>query len=150
MVTRREVGSWLEPRGASPGEPGAYPGSRLGRPEDGPGSLGGFGRRVAALAIDWVISLFIAGGFLRGAHLGQFAPLLVLLVMNVLLVGTAGSTIGQRLLALRVETLDSRRPGLLKALVRSVLLCLAVPPLVWDADQRGLHDRFAGTVLARA
>jgi uncharacterized RDD family membrane protein YckC len=150
VVTRREVGSWLEPRRPSSGDPGAYPGSRLGRPEDGPRSLAGFGRRVVALAIDWVICLFIAGGFLRGAHLGQFAPLLVLLVMNALLVGTAGATIGHRLLALRVETVDGGRPGPVKALVRSVLLCLAIPPLVWDADQRGLHDRFAGTLVARA
>jgi len=149
VVTRREVGSWLEPQRPSSGEPGAYPGRRLGRPQDGPGSLGGFGRRVAGLAIDWLICLFIAGGFLRGAHLGQFAPLVVLLVMNVLLVGTAGATIGHRLLGLRVETLDGRHPGPVKALVRSVLLCLAIPPLVWDADQRGLHDRLAGTLVAR-
>ncbi len=149
MVTRREIGSWLEPQ-RSPGEPGAYPGQRLGRPQDGPRSLAGFGRRLGALVVDWLIALLIAEGFLRGAHLGQFAPLLVLLVMNVLLVGTVGSTIGHRLLRLRVETLDGRLPGPLKALVRSVLLCLALPPLIWDRDQRGLHDRFAGTVVARA
>lgn len=149
MVSRREAGSWLEPQ-RSPGEPGAYPGQRLGRPEEGPRSLGGFGRRVVAIVVDWVISLLIAGGFLRGAHLGQFGPLLVLLVMNVLLVSTAGATIGHRLLGLRVETVEGAPPGPVKALVRSVLLCLALPPLIWDRDQRGLHDRFAGTLVARA
>jgi len=33
--------------------------------------------------------------------------------------------------------------------VRSVLLGLAIPALVWDSDQRGFHDKIAGTVLIR-
>src|SRR5215212_10284700 len=145
MVSRRDVGSWLEPRRPASGAPAAYPGERLGRPDDGPRSLGSFGRRLVALVVDWVIALLIAGWLLRSSGLGQFGPLLVLLVENVVLVGTAGATVGHRLLGLRVETLDGRAPGPVKALVRSVLLCLAIPPLVWDADQRGLHDRWAGT-----
>ena len=28
--------------------------------------------------------------------------------------------------------------------------CLVVPALVWDSDQRGFHDKVAGTVLIRA
>ena len=140
---------WLEPRLPASGAPAAYPGERLGRPADGPRSLGSFGRRLVALVVDWVLALLIAGWLLRSAGLGQFGPLLVLLVENVVLVGTAGATIGHRLLGLRVETVDDTAPGPVKALVRSVLLCLAIPPLVWDADHRGLHDRWAGTLVAR-
>ncbi len=147
MVSRRELGSWLEPRLPASGAPAAYPGERLGRPEDGPRSLAGFGRRLVALVVDWVIALLIAGWLLRS--MGQFGPLLVLLVQNVVLVGTAGGTIGHRLLGMRVERVDGGAPGPVKALVRSVLLCLAVPPLIWDADQRGLHDRYAGTLVVR-
>ncbi|WP_414172416.1 RDD family protein [Clavibacter tessellarius] len=33
--------------------------------------------------------------------------------------------------------------------LRTVLLCLVVPAVVWNADQRGLHDVFSGTVLVR-
>jgi hypothetical protein len=33
--------------------------------------------------------------------------------------------------------------------VRTVLLCLAIPAFIWDRDQRGLHDRVAGTMLVR-
>ena len=29
------------------------------------------------------------------------------------------------------------------------LLCLLIPAVIWDADQRGLHDRYAGTLVAR-
>jgi uncharacterized RDD family membrane protein YckC len=143
------VGSWLEPRRSASGDGAAYPGARLGRPADGPRSLAGFGRRLAAIAVDWVLCLLVAGWLLRHAGLGQFGPLLVLLVENVLLVGTAGATLGHRLFRMRVETVPGAAPGLRRALVRSALLCLAVPPLVWDADRRGFHDRAAGTLVAR-
>jgi hypothetical protein len=33
--------------------------------------------------------------------------------------------------------------------VRTVLLCLLIPAFITDRDQRGLHDRAAGTVLVR-
>jgi uncharacterized RDD family membrane protein YckC len=149
VASRRELGSWLEPRRPQPGTRSAYPGERLGRPEDGPRSLASFGRRLVALVIDWGVALLIAGGLLRHVPVGQFGPLLVLLVENVVLVGTAGATLGHRLLGMRVEGLDGSAPGLVRALIRSVLLCLAIPPLVWDTDQRGLHDRWASTLVAR-
>ena len=148
MVDRRALGSWLE--GPSSGRPAddTPPGARLGLPAEGPGSIAGLGRRVVALAVDWGISLLIATGLLRPLSWGSFAPLVVLLVMSAVLVGTAGATIGHRLLGLRVLALPGGgRPGPRRALVRAVLLCLAVPPLVVDRDQRGLHDRWAGTVL---
>lgn len=147
MVSRRELGSWLEPQRPGSGATAAYPGERLGRPADGPRSLAGFGRRLVALLVDWVAALLIAGWLLR--PVGQFGPLLVLLAENVVLVGTVGATMGHRSLGMRVETLDGQAPGPVKALIRSVLLCLAIPPLVWDADHRGLHDRYAGTVVVR-
>ena len=149
MVTRRDVGSWLEPQGPGPRDAAAYPGARLGRPADGPRSLAGTGRRLAAIAIDWILCLLVAGWLLRSTGVGQFGPLLVLFVENVLLVGTVGATVGHRLLGMRVETVPGAAPGLRRALVRALLLCLAVPPLVWDADHRGYHDRVAGTLVAR-
>jgi uncharacterized RDD family membrane protein YckC len=149
MVTRRDAGSWLEPRRPASGGAPAHPGERLGRPADGPRSIAAFGRRLLGLFVDWILCLIIANGLLRGAHLGQLGPVLVLFVENLLLVGTIGSTVGHRLFGMRVETLAGTAPGLGRAAIRSLLLCLAIPPLLWDADQRGLHDRLAGTVIAR-
>jgi uncharacterized RDD family membrane protein YckC len=149
MVDRRGLGSWLEPLRPASGDAAAYPGERLGRPEDGPRSIAGFARRLVALCVDWVLCLFIANGLLRGLHLGSFGPVLVLFVENLLLVGTLGATLGHRLFGMRVETVPGGAPGPGRAAVRSLLLCLAIPPLLWDADQRGLHDRLAGTVIAR-
>jgi uncharacterized RDD family membrane protein YckC len=46
-----------------------------------------------------------------------------------------------------VVRLDGRPVGLLWSLVRTLLLVLVIPALVWDRDYRGLHDRAAGTVV---
>ena len=78
-----------------------------------------------------------------------WGPLLVFFVECVLLVGTVGSTIGHAALGLRVQTVDGRAAGPITALVRSALLCLLIPAVVWDRDQRGLHDKAAGTVIVR-
>ena len=153
MVDREDIGSWLQgpPR---PQNAPRYPGEGLGLPEQGPGSMAPTGRRVVALFIDGVIAQVIAMGLLgyvQGAGgLGTFKPLLVVLLMNVLMVGTGGYTIGHRLLGLRVDRCPSGYAGLGRGLVRSVLLCLALPPLIVDRQGRGLHDRLAGTVIVRS
>ena len=63
--------------------------------------------------------------------------------------GTVGSTPGKRLFGLRVVALGTGRVQPLRALLRTALLCLAIPALIWDRDGRGLHDRLAGTVEVR-
>ena len=61
----------------------------------------------------------------------------------------AGASFGQRIVGLAVVRLDGERLGLLGALLRSVAICLVIPPLVWDRDSRGLHDRWVGTAVVR-
>ena len=50
-------------------------------------------------------------------------------VENLLLLSTLGSTFGQRLLGLRLASVTGGRASVLQILVRTVLLCLAVPAL---------------------
>jgi uncharacterized RDD family membrane protein YckC len=152
-VDRRDVGSWLSGPESVTGREG-YPGENLGRPESGPGSIGRPGRRFLGLVIDWVLCLLIARGFAGPEALepnGSLIPVLVLVIENILLVGTAGATLGQRLVGLRVERVDGSRAGLGAAAIRSVLLGLALPAitLVWNRDYRGLHELAAGTVVTR-
>ena len=40
-----------------------YPGRRFGLPEHGTSSVAGFGRRLAALAIDWGLAMLVAALF---------------------------------------------------------------------------------------
>jgi len=136
-----------------------YPGQRLGMPKRGVGSVAGFGRRLVAVCADWLICLVIAAGLMHyrlgQGGLGPFKPLAVFVLMNLLLVGTLGFTIGHRLLGIRVVRLDGdspgpgTSPGPVLALIRTVLLAVAIPALIWDRDTRGLHDKIAGTVPIR-
>jgi uncharacterized RDD family membrane protein YckC len=125
----------------------------MGLPREGSGAVAGYGRRLGALVIDWLISLGIAGALASALHVGaQTRSLLTLLVFGVmvwLLTGLVGTTLGKRLCALRVVRVDGRPVGPLWAFVRTLLLVLVVPALIWDRDHRGLHDRAANAVVVR-
>ncbi|QEW00098.1 RDD family protein [Microbacterium caowuchunii] len=135
-----------------------YPGERLGFPETGPGSVARPGRRLAALAIDWACATVIAVAFLQydpwalpgEAGLSTFAPLVVFALVQILFIPTLGASPGQRLLGMRIVMLRGGWVGLWRPIVRTLLLVPVIPAVIWDADQRGLHDKAAGTVLVRA
>ncbi|MDJ1137026.1 RDD family protein [Streptomyces iconiensis] len=156
MDNREVIGSWLSGPRAAAEDMGiadvGYRGKRLGLPEEGPGSLASPGRRLGALFIDWAYSSVIAFGLLSGRELHTTSnwALVVFLVVSLLTVGTVGSTPGKRLLGLRVVSLNNLgRLPLWRVLVRTVLLGLAVPALIWDRDNRGLHDQLSGAVQVR-
>lgn len=143
-MERRDIGSWLDGPPQLNSEP--WPGKRLGRPAAGPGSVARFGRRVAALCVDWALAMLLSFVFFGGdstANLAFFAG------MQLVFVGVTGHSIGHRTLGMQVQRLDGTAAKPLDGVVRTVLLCLVVPALLSDADQRGLHDRAAKTILVR-
>jgi uncharacterized RDD family membrane protein YckC len=136
----------------------SYPGERLGLPESGPGSVAGWGRRLLALSIDWFASTLAAVGLFGyqwfGATAGEqglvgAAPVLVFLVEATVFTALMGGSFGQLLVRVNVARVDGGSVTVLRALVRTVLICLVIPPLVFNRDQRGLHDLAAGTVTLR-
>ncbi|MGV3711675.1 RDD family protein [Pseudolysinimonas sp.] len=128
-----------------------WPGERLGLPESGPRSIARLGRRIAALAIDWALATGLSLAFFARepwvtdpfVTLALFAgiQLLFLLVLN--------GGVGHLVLGMRVVPLTGGRLAPWRAFVRTVLVSLFVPAVIMDADQRGLHDRAAGTLLVR-
>lgn len=144
VAERRWTGSWLSGV-ASAGDTSQYLGERLGLPQSGPGSVAGIGRRLGALMIDWLMCTAIA---LAAFH-NQYFTIVVFAVEIYVLIALTGFTVGKRLLGLRVVRLDGKPVGLLWALVRTILFLAVVPPLVFDQDQRGLHDKAANTVVIR-
>ncbi|WP_146841420.1 RDD family protein [Cellulomonas composti] len=162
MATRDDVGSWLEGGPSGEGRRGAG----LGLPDEGSGSLARLGRRVAALCVDWLLALAISAALFPAnqdawflARADSLVTLGIFAAENVLLVGLLGFGVGHRVLGMRVRRAgatpdgplpdDGRAPGLGRAVVRTALLCLVVPAVVWDAEGRGMHDRLAGTALVR-
>ena len=144
MVDRKDIGSWLS--GPDTSGISKYPGERLGLPESGPGSIARAGRRIAAITIDWTVALLISNFAFAG---DAWATLAIFAVEQALLVGTLGYSIGHRAVGIHVVRAGGGAPGPLAALVRSLLLCLVIPAVIFDPDHRGLHDKALNTLLLR-
>ncbi len=146
-------GSVQRPTGPSRTKAPGYPGEVLGLPDSGPGSLARMGRRLSALLIDWLLSyglgaLALGFGVISKETLAT-AVLVIWLVLGVVAVRLFGFTPGQLALGLQVVTLDGRRLGIGRAVVRGLLISLVIPPLFTDWDGRGLQDRVTGTAVVR-
>lgn len=152
-MERRDVASWLQgPRQAleDQGYDFGYRGERLGLPPTGPGAVAPMGRRVLALLIDWLASMLIARLlFGRYGEDISFATLGIFALMTIVLVTFSGASFGQRLLGLAVTDLHGNRVPILRVVIRTLLLCLVIPAVIWDRDYRGLQDKAAGSVVVR-
>jgi uncharacterized RDD family membrane protein YckC len=124
-----------------------YPGERLGLPAEGRSSIARVGRRLAALAIDWACAVIVSVAFFEYDALATVA---VFAIVQVLFIPTVGGSPGHRAVGLRLVPLGGGWVGLWRPILRTVLLVLVIPAVIWDPDQRGLHDKAAGTMLVRS
>lgn len=118
-----------------------------------PGEPAGLGRRLLAILIDWFASLGVVlvvlgpGRYLTTdfslIHFGVFFGEIVVFTWLI------SASFGQRLVRIVVVRLDGGRLGLGRVLVRTALICLVIPAVVYDSDGRGLHDRAVGSVVIR-
>ncbi len=120
---------------------------------------------MLALFVDWLASSLVASVFL-GARALPFGSLIAgvdprptdnLWILVVFVVQTAvftmvgGGSFGKLVTRLRTVRAsvtggpDARPLDPLRSIARQVLVVLVVPPLVFRADRRGLHDLAAGT-----
>lgn len=75
-----------------------------------------------------------------------FFTLGVFAAESTVLTAIAGGSFGKLVTGIRVlRVTDGRPPGLIPALVRALLVCLAIPPLIFKPDGRGLHDLWTRT-----
>jgi uncharacterized RDD family membrane protein YckC len=158
-----------------PGDPWGVPASRPDAPPTPRDAEalrpGGLVRRGVALGLDLVavIVLWAAGGGLAAAVVAA-APGFVLgaqafdLTWRIVVPGayfvlghgTAGQTLGKRLVGVRVVDVRGAPIGYVHALGRLLATAAAAGPLGvglalagWRADRRGLHDLLAGTRVVR-
>jgi uncharacterized RDD family membrane protein YckC len=112
------------------------------------------GRRIAALFVDWLIAyglsaLAMSFGLVSTPWL-QWAILGIWFVLGAVSVRLFGFTPGQYALGLIVVPVDGRQHvGFGRALVRGVLIAVVIPPLITDADMRGLQDKVTNTAVVR-
>lgn len=144
MIERKDLGTWMD---GAPEEPGYAPGCALGLPAEGSGSVAPVGRRFLTLLLDWFtcvgVSALALGGD-PGATLALFAA------VNIVMLTLFGATPAQFALGLRVLPVSRRLPMLVRALVRTGLLLLLIPAVIWNRDRQPLYDVLAGTAVVRA
>jgi uncharacterized RDD family membrane protein YckC len=136
--------------------PQAYRGEKIGLPRSGPGSLAATGPRLGAFLVDAIASGLVAALFVHPSGGGadrlpgtwSLVPFVLDYVVGLLV---AGRTLGMYLFGRRVIRV-SRDVAVdpLRALGRTVLLALLIPALVFDRDNRGMHDRLTDTAVVRA
>ncbi len=127
--------------------------------------IGGIGRRAIGLLIDWFLSMLISSAFFPLSVVAEDgsgplipflngrpeATLAIWAVQHLVLVATLGTTIGHRIVRLKVVRADgSPFVGVLRALGRTVLIALVIPALLTDRDGVALHDSLMGTMLIRS
>lgn len=130
-------------------EPSKWPGERLGLPESGPRSVARIGRRTLAIIIDWGLALVVGNAVADGSA-ASLLTLAIFAAAQLVFIPTIGGSIGHWLLGMRVVPLVGGWIGVWRPAVRTLMLVLVIPVIVWDSDQRGFHDKIAGTVLVRA
>jgi uncharacterized RDD family membrane protein YckC len=99
---------------------------------------------MAAITLDWLSAVIVSFTFFQYdslATLGIFA------VAQMLFLVTVGGSIGHLLFRMRLVPIRGGRLGIWQPIVRTLLVCLVIPAVIWDRDQRGMHDRLVGTVL---
>jgi uncharacterized RDD family membrane protein YckC len=104
------------------------------------------------LIIDWAASMAVAVGFfgsavLTGGGWRAWMILTVFFVESTVLSWLAGGSFGQLVSRIAVVRLDVKPLGLPRALLRALLVSLALPALIISTDRRGLQDLAASTVV---
>jgi len=150
----RWIESWLpgSPVGPNGRVIDGHSGEQFGLPASGVGSVVGFGRRFAALTVDWLLAYLIAA-LLTGSGAIEdptinWRVLGVWFLLAAALVAVFGASTGMAALGIRVTSIDGvAMVGVPRALLRTALVALVLPALARDADGRGLHDRATRTIV---
>ncbi|MEV1289284.1 RDD family protein [Micromonospora sp. NPDC049679] len=107
-------------------------------------------RRFAALLVDWALCVLFSG-LIGNPSADGWPPVVVLIAEYAFFIGLFAQTPGMWVAKIRcVSYGDGSRIGVIRAMLRGVLLCLVIPALLMDGRRRGLHDRVVGSVIVPA
>ena len=111
-------------------------------------------KRILALIFDWGAAILVVQVIPNGPDYGtQSNSLLTLIVFATevtLFTWMMGSSFGQRIVGLRViDFYSDSNLTCVQSVFRTFLIVVLVPPLLADAEGRGLHDRLAKTKIIK-
>ena len=134
-----------------------WPGQRLGLPQSGPGAVAGWGRRLLALLIDWMLSLFAVAAVTQSnpwEHSAQgldhsYIAFGVLALEIWLLTCLVAGSAGQVVMRIAVQRVGGGLVDPIRVSIRTLLILLVIPAVIYNRDQRGLHDLAADSIVVR-
>jgi uncharacterized RDD family membrane protein YckC len=109
-------------------------------------------KRILALIFDWVAAIFVVqllpNAPVYASQSNALWTLVIFATQITLFTWLIGASFGQKIVGLKVVDNDlNQNPNFVKSLIRTVLIVLVIPPLLADAEGRGLHDRLAKTKI---
>lgn len=144
MNARKDLAAWLD---GPPADDTYVRGSGIGLPADGPGSVAPVARRFGSLVLDWAVCALVSWAFL---NYDEIAILVLFALVNIVMLTMFGCTGGQLLCRVRVVPVRGHMPMLVRAVIRTAMLVLVIPAVVWNRDLQPMHDVVAGTAVVRA
>jgi hypothetical protein len=110
----------------------------------------GAGRRFAALTADWLMSWAVGSIFFSQEVAREFWIAGIFFLQIVLFTFLTGASAGQRIFRVQVVSYPGLGPlPLLRVLIRTFLILLVIPAVVFDREGRGLHDRAATSIAIK-
>lgn len=120
-----------------------------------PDQLVGFGPRLGAYLIDWII-LVIVEAILRTIHLDALTIFVGMAYFGYFW-GTTGQSLGMKALGMKVVRADGQPLSVVLAIARYLCYFISAIPIllgffwiIWDSKKQGFHDKIVGTVVVRA
>ena len=109
---------------------------------------------MLALIIDWALSMLAVGAFIgqdvwSGDGAARWAPLVVFAFEVWILTTLVGGSAGQIVTGVVVRRTSGQPLDIFRALLRTVLICLVIPPVIYNSDQQGLHDLAVDSIALR-
>ena len=150
----RWIESWLPGSPTGNGGGPGHPGERFGLPATGHYAVAGLARRVGGVCIDWLLAyllvLLVAGTDAIGTPEFSWWILGTWFVLTSLMVAVLGTAPGHLALGMRVARTDmASYVGVPRALLRTAMIAVVLPPFLRDDDGRGWHDRASTTIVVR-
>jgi uncharacterized RDD family membrane protein YckC len=104
---------------------------------------------VGAIMVDWLASMLVVRLIFSSlpypGNEFALATLIVFFAEVTLFTWLTGSSFGQRIFGIAVIREGGGRLGLPSFALRTLLICLVIPAVVYDSAGRGLQDKAVGS-----
>jgi uncharacterized RDD family membrane protein YckC len=110
----------------------------------------GFGRRLGAVMLDWILAIATANLFLHGRSIStSLTRQAVFFAEIALMTYLTQSSIGQRIFSIKiVDVQTGERLPPLRVFKRTLLLVLFIPA-IFTQNGRGYHDILSGSAVVK-